>query len=219
MKIFFLIILFCSAVFAQEKLQLDNASKIYDVRVTVDSCRNGSSEGKLKVELFTKTGRKPFQTFNLGATAFSIDEVEMVNTKMLYDSQSIVFLEDYNFDGMEDLAIRDGNNGGYGGPSYQVYLFSPRSKKFVHNYALTDLNQGSYLGAMEVDKKKKVLQTLSKSGCCWHQTEEFAVVNDRPKKVFEETEDATVADEAKVKITTKKLVKGRWRTMVKYTAR
>lgn len=219
MKTLLLILFFCPAIFAQEKFELTNASKTYDVRITVENCENNSCEGKLKVELFTKTTHEPFQTFNLDATAFSVEEAESVNTKMLYDSQSVVFLEDYNFDGTPDLAIRDGNNGGYGGPSYQIYLFSPRTKKFVHNSALTHLNQDGYLGAMEVDKKKKVLRTFSKDGCCWHQTEEFAVVNNRSKKVFEETEDATAAVGAKVKITTKKFVKGRWRTSVKYVKR
>jgi len=219
MKKTLFILLFCSAAFAQEKFELKDASKIYDVTATVENCGNGSCDGQLKVELFKKTARKPFQTFKLDSTAFSIDEVELVNTKLLYDSQSVIFLEDYNFDGMPDLAIRDGNNGGYGGPSYQIYLFSPTVKKFVHNSAFTKLNQGVYLGAMEVDKKKKVLRVLSKSGCCWHQTEEFAVVKNSPKKVFEKTEDASIADDTKVKITTKKLVNNRWRTTVKYVER
>ncbi len=58
---------------------------------------------------------------------------------------------------------------------------------------MTDLAQGVYLGMFEIDKKKKVLRNFSKSGCCWHQTEEFAVIGNRPKKVLEITEDATVA--------------------------
>ncbi len=71
----------------------------------------------------------------------------------------------------------------------------------------------------EVDKKKKMLYANSKSGCCWHQTEGFAVAGNRPRKIFEETEDATIADEKKVKITTKKFVGGRWRARVKYVKR
>ena len=50
-------------------------------------------------------------------------------------------------------------------------------------------------------------------------TEEFLVVNDRPKKVLEIVEDATLADEKRVKITTKRLVGGRWRTTTKYVPR
>jgi biotin carboxylase len=70
-----------------------------------------------------------------------------------------------------------------------------------------------------VDKEKKTLETLDKSGCCWHLTERDRVVNDRPVKVFEEVEDATVADETKVKVTTKTLLNGKWRTSVKYVKR
>lgn len=84
-----------------------------------------------------------------------IEEAQMADTKLMYDYQSVVFIEDYNFDGTEDLAIRDGNNSGYGGPSYQIYLFSPRSKKFVHNQAFTDLAQNESLGMFEIDKKKE----------------------------------------------------------------
>jgi len=50
-------------------------------------------------------------------------------------------------------------------------------------------------------------------------TEEFAVVNNRPQKVLEIEEDATIANEKKVKITTKRLVNGRWRKTVRYVPR
>ena len=36
---------------------------------------------------------------------------------------------------------------------------------------------------------------------------------------FEEVEDATIPDEKKVKITTKNLVGGKWKTSVKYVKR
>lgn len=118
---------------------------------------------------------------------------------------------------MDDIAICDGANGSYGMPSYRIYLSSKAAKKFVYNAAFSRL--GTHLGMFEIDKTKKVLRTFDKSGCCWHITEEFAVVAGRPKKVFEETEDATIADETKVLITTKKLVGGRWLTSSKKVKR
>ncbi|MGI8789162.1 MAG: XAC2610-related protein [Pyrinomonadaceae bacterium] len=218
-KTFVLILLFCAAAFAQEKFEIKDASKNYNARVEVAHCKEGICEGKLKVSLFKKSQSKPFQVITLGSTEFMREEAQMSNTKMMYDYQSVVFFEDYNFDGAEDLAIRDGNNGGYGGPSYQIYLFSKAAGKFVRSPSLTNLAQGGSLGMFEVDKKKRVLRTFSKDGCCWHQTEEFSVINNRPKKVFEETEDATIPNEKKVKITAKKFVGGRWRTSVKYVKR
>ena len=70
-----------------------------------------------------------------------------------------------------------------------------------------------------VDKKKKTLETFDKSGCCWHITERYDVVGGRPRKIFDMVEDATIEDDTKIKITTKTLVKGKWRTKVKYEKR
>jgi hypothetical protein len=217
-RVILLILLLSASAYAQEVFQIKNASKLYDVQLKVENCQENSCDGAATFTVFKKGQSKPFQSFST-PTMFSKEETKRVNTKLRYDYQSVVFFEDYNFDGKEDLAIRDGNNGGYGGPSYQIYLFSPKTGKFVRSPAFTELNQGAYLGAVEVDKKKKVLRGFSKSGCCWHQTEEFSVVNDRPKKIYEYTEDASIADEKRVKLTTKRLVGGRWRTTVKYAKR
>lgn len=217
-KMLFLMLLFNISAFAQQKFDIKNASKSYDVRLEVAKCNDWKCEGDAKFSIFKKGQRKPFQVVKT-PTEFMIEEARRTNTKLMYDYQSAVFFEDYNFDGIEDLAIRDGNNGGYGGPSYQIYLFSPKSRKFVHNDPITDLNQGEYLGMMEVDKKKKVLRTFSKSGCCWHQTKEYAFINNRPKKVYEWTQDATIPDENNVQITTKRLIKGKWITSTKLVKR
>ena len=70
-----------------------------------------------------------------------------------------------------------------------------------------------------IDKEKKLLRTFDKSGCCWHITEQYSVVGNRPVKVFEEVEDVNIQDETKIKVTTKTLVGGRWKTSVKYVKR
>lgn len=209
-----LFLLLSVPVAAQHRFDIKKASKSYDIRLEVEKCDDSFCGGKATFTLFKKRQTKPFQTIKLGDTEFMVVEAEATNAKGMYDIQSAVFFEDYNFDGVDDLAVRDGNNGGYGGPSYQIYLFSAKQKKFVHNASLTDLNQGAYLGAMEVDKKKKVLRTFSKSGCCWHQTQEFKIVNNRPQKVYEFTEDAMAAD-GKVHIEIRRRVSGKWRVSKK----
>jgi hypothetical protein len=211
MKIPILLLLFLSIpVAAQTRFDIKKASKTYDVRLEVEKCDDSFCGGKATFTLFKKRQAKPFQTIRLEDTEFMLEEATLANAKQMYDAQSTVFFEDYNFDGIDDLAVRDGNNGGYNGPSYQIYLFSSTRKKFVRNISLTDLNQGGYLGMMEVDKKKHVLRTYSKSGCCWHQMQEFKVVNNRPYKVYEYTEDAMAAD-GKVHIETRKRIGGKWR--------
>ena len=118
---------------------------------------------------------------------------------------------------MEDVALCEGTQGSYGMPSYQVYLSSRTAGKFVYDKKFSAL--GKHLGMFTVDKEKKLLRTFDKSGCCWHITEEFSVVNNAPKKVFEEVEDAAFAEATKIKTITKKLVNGKWQTKVKMVAR
>lgn len=208
-----------SIVCAQKKFEIKNASRDYNVKLEVAKCDEAFCEGAAEFSLYRKGTGKLFQTIKLADTKFMPEEAQLKASKSMYDAQSVIFFEDYNFDGQADLAVRDGFNGGYGGPSYQIYLFSPKTQKFVHSLAFTNLAQGEYLGMFEVNKKTKTLQTFAKSGCCWHRTEEFKVAKNKPQKVLEITEDATIPDETKVKITTKKLVNGKWRTSVRRVKR
>lgn len=220
---FFPVLLFLlmlgSTVSAQKTFELKDASKYFDIKIVVESCEDGFCGGKASFSFYKKGRTAPYQVIEMDDTQIQLDENgnAQANVSMLYDNQSAVNVGDFNFDGMEDVAICDGANGSYGGPSYQVYLSSRSVGKFVFSRAFSDL--GSHLGMFEVDKEKKVLRIFDKSGCCWHVTEEYSVVKGRPVKIFIEEEDATISDETKVKITTKRLVKGKWQTTVKFVKR
>lgn len=217
-KIFLFVLLLSAPAFAQVKFEKGNASKNYNARIEVERCAEGTCDGRLKIELFKKASAKPFQVLHLDETEFAVEEAELTNARRRYDYQSMIFFEDYNFDGIEDLSIRDGNNGAYNGPSYQIYLFSPPRGKFVHSPAFTRLAQSEYLGMFEVDKKKRVIRVASKGGCCMHRKEEFRVVNNRLVKVFEIYEEVEFWKENvnRVRIETSRLIKGRWQTRVRY---
>jgi hypothetical protein len=203
----------------QKTFELKDASKYFDIKISVESCENGFCGGKALFSFYKKGSNSAYQVIKMEDTQIQLDESgnAQANISMLYDNQSAVNIDDFNFDGMEDIAICNGANGSYGGPSYQVYLSSKAAGKFVFDQKFSEL--GTHLGMFTVDKKKKVLRIFDKSGCCWHVTEEYSVVNNRPVKVFVEEEDATIADEKKVKITTKNLVKGKWQTKVKFVKR
>jgi hypothetical protein len=220
-KVLLTILLFSTCAVSQIKFEVKNASKLYDVVIEVEKCERQICDGRVTYTLFKKNSKQAFQEFKLDDTEFMLGDNDKpsVNVTRLYDEQSAVSFSDYNFDGIDDLSLCDGRNGGYGMPSYQIYLFSSRAKKFIHSEPFTELSQEGRLGMFEADAKRKRLRTLSKSGCCLHTIEEFAVVNNQPKKVLEIVEDATIADEKRVKITTRRLVNGRWRRTVKYVPR
>ena len=219
MKTILFLLILCSSAFAQKTFDLKNASQYFDIKITVAACDKSSCHGKAAFAFYKKGGKAPYQVIELPETYVELDEKGKpeVNKTLLYDKQSVVNIGDFNFDGMEDVAICEGTNGSYGMPSYQVYLSSRAVGKFVYDKKFSAL--GKHLGMFEIDKKRKILQTFDKSGCCWHITEEFSVVNNAPKKVFEEVEDAAFAEATKIKTITKKLVKGKWQTKVKMVAR
>jgi hypothetical protein len=213
------LLLFSISAFGQRTFDLKDASKYFDIKATVEKCDDGFCSGKATFSFFKKGGTVPYQVIELDDTQVQLDDSgqALVNTTLLYDAQSVVNIGDFNFDGMEDVAICNGANGSYGGPSYNIYLSSRTAKKFVYSAAFSKLAE--HLGMFEVNKQKKQLTTFDKSGCCWHITERYDVVAGKPRKIFEEVEDATIGDEKRVKVTTKTLVGGKWKTTVKYVKR
>jgi hypothetical protein len=213
------VLLFSTSAFAQHEFVLKNASKFFDIKIKVEKCDDGSCSGEASFSFFKKGGTVPYQTIEMADTYIELGEggKPNVNKTLLYDDQSVVDVGDFNFDGMEDVAICNGANGSYGMPSYDIYLSSRGAKKFVYSAAFSDL--GAHLGMFSVDAKKKTLETFDKSGCCYHVTERYKVVNNKPVKFFEEIEDATISSGTKTKVTTKTLVNGKWKTTVKYVKR
>lgn len=149
-------------------------------------------------------------------------------TKMFQDSDWIrvepdtttyegtpIYFDDFNFDGNEDIAVRNGNRGAYASPSFDVYLFHAPRKCFVLSKELTKIASEN-LGIFEIDTKQKRLITQTKSGCCWHLERKYEIVRgNNIRKVFEEEHDALSFTNGFVKITTRTLVKGRWKILVK----
>ena len=200
---------------AQKTFSLKNASKNFDVKIEVEKCENGFCEGKAAFSLFKKDAKSPFQIIRLENTNIWLDEngQAQANVTLLYDEQSAVNFSDFNFDGLEDIAVCDGTNGSYGMPSYQVYLYSKQTGKFVKNNALTKLASEN-LGMFEIDKKKRTIETFDKSGCCWHETTRYKFVNNRFVKIYVFTEDASRGDD-KVRLITETLVGKKWKKTTK----
>lgn len=86
-----------------------------------------------------------------------------VNIVQLYGEYSplillILILMIFNFKGSEDLAIRNGHEGPYGGPPYDVYVFHKTKNKFVSSEDLSALTYEN-LDMFEVDSKRKRMIT------------------------------------------------------------
>lgn len=218
-RIFSIIIfafLMSNAIFAQKIFLLKNASKNFDVKISIAACEEDICEGETTFYLFKKNKTKPFQTIEMANSYLELgdDQKPTANLIELYGmNNSGIIFEDYNFDGLQDIAVRNGNDGAYNGPSYDVLLFSKTKKRFVVDKYLTELASNN-LGMFTVDKKKKTIETFTKSGCCWHQTTRYQIVSDRPKKVYVFTEDATAGEFVTLKTETLK-PNGKWKRTTK----
>lgn len=211
-----LIFLACiGSAFAQSSFRLNDASRNVDIGIDVGKAPDRFALPSATYKFYRKGAKTPFQTV-------SVSRIEMwdvepkANVTLLYDDQSVVNFGDFNFDGVEDVALNDGKGGGYGMPSYRVYLYSNRLRRFVLSRPVTRINQAGNLGFMEIDRKKRMLYRYTKSGCCWHQTEGFSVMNGLPRKVYELTEEVLISNPKVVQVTTYKLVRGKWRKWVKH---
>ncbi|MBE0391226.1 FG-GAP repeat protein [Flavobacterium sp. PL002] len=214
--IFLLLLLIPSYIICQTKFTVKNGSKIYNAAMTVN-CADGNCSGEGTITITRKEDKSFKQVLSSEDLYFDLnkDQKPTVNIIQLYNEQSPLIFEDFNFDGHEDLAIRNGNNSGYGGPSYDVYVFNITKTKFVLSKELTALAFEN-LGMFQTDTKRKRIITFAKSGCCWHITTEYEIVPMKGlHKVYELEEDAMNDAGNSVIVTTRKWINNKLKTEVK----
>lgn len=148
--------------------ELPNVSEKFNVIVTIENCSENQCNGKATVDIYDKSSMKKYQTLSSGNFYVDLNE----NRKPALDSlkNSVVF-DDFNFDGAEDVAIRNGSNN-QGNPFFEVYLNDASTQQLVLNDEFTDLVR-SNSGMFAVDSHLKRITAYLKNGCCWSLTSEY----------------------------------------------
>lgn len=80
--------------------------------------------------------------------------------------------------------------GPYGGETYGVFVFDPRTRRYTEAPALSALTR-DYSGMFVADAKQRRLVASSKSGCCINWVSEFLVKELEP--VLYSTETVTIS--------------------------
>jgi hypothetical protein len=206
----FILVAIGQLYFSQSNFEIKEGSKQFDAKITVQNCEGDTCSGEGIIKLINKKSKKVFQTLKSDDLYFYLnkDQQPSVNVIQLYNEQSPLIFDDFNFDGSEDIAVRNGNQSGYGGPSYDIYVYNSTKKQFVPSEGLTALAYEN-LGMFQTDQKRKRIITFAKSGCCWHITTEYAVIPKKGlQKVYELEEDAMGGDH--VTVTTRNLIHNKW---------
>lgn len=218
-KAIFLLLLISASVFAQERKSIslvDFSDKYSGKLLEDDDPYNDVEENCILILYDKKTNKEVFSAYAFD-TVFQSDDYfsskELnVNVKELpYGEQSVLIFEDFNFDGVEDIAVRTGYFSCYGGPSYDVYLAT--KKGFKKSESFSEL-ASSNCGMFAVDYEKKQLETMTKSGCCWHQFSKYVVENDIvvPIEILEEQYMGMLVDYTLFKRVNGKMVKSTYQT-------
>jgi len=181
---------------AQESYDLIDFSDEFSGKIIVDDNQENSDlETNCTLNIYQKKSGKLVFSKPAFYSEYDFEDSKVKSNiqQIPYGEQSILIYEDFNFDGKEDIALRTGNYSCYGGPSFEIYLADKNG--FTYNESFTELGS-NYCGMFTVDDEKKQLQTMTKSGCCWHQFSTYVVENNQaiPIEIIEESYSGIFAD-------------------------
>lgn len=120
-----------------------------------------------------------------------------------------IIVADVDLDGDEDVSVLTGRRGAYGSPSYTVFLRDQAGTAFVQSKPFSDLTV-DHLGMFTMEAGK--IRAFTKSGCCVHIDETYALDNDRPKLVEVVTRTSASAG-APEKVEVKRIIDGQLRVV------
>lgn len=173
---------------AQQKFLITGFSDRYEGQLEIAKGFEEEVFKKGRISIIEIETKKKLFTIESDELTYDLDEGGKVKTNVSeipYGEQSIIISGDFNFDGRPDLAVMDGQNSCYHGPSFQIYLET--GKGLLHSEGFTRLAQ-EYCGIFSVNEDEKTISTITKSGCCWHEFSEFKVEDNIPvaTKIYEE---------------------------------
>lgn len=202
MKPLLLFLLAVSAAARGEAFVITDMPHGWQAEWTVAGCTEAACGGASRLSL--NTGRIR-QTFALADTDFPPPDA---GSKQLPYRQSPLVVDDFNFDGLPDVALNNGNNGLYRSPSYAVYLQNTAGR-FALSQDFSDLTLTG-MGLFQTDAARQVLITTAKVGCCVHLREEWAVLpNGKLQDIRRTTRDSTAP--GKIEITEEIRQHGHWK--------
>lgn len=153
-KFIWLLLSLCLATSIQaNRFQLEKGD--WMAKIQVAKCDEYACTGNSTIEL--NTG-KHIQTFHQDDSSFY-----RKNKNEPFQFDDFLNTADYNFDGLLDIAVSQGNYGSYGSPIYDIYV-QTRSGKFILSDELTELASSDFIGLPEVDSKNQALKAFRKIG-------------------------------------------------------
>lgn len=184
-----ILILLPIIAFSQQRYDISRFSDTYVATLVIEPGYEEEVFKKGSIAIYASGNGKKLLTVQSDELAFDLNRDGEVSTNVAipYGEQSLIISEDFNFDGIKDLAVMDGQFSCYHGPSYKIYL--TKREKLVYSPEFSRLAH-EYCGMFQLDKTDKTIHTFQKSGCCWHEYSTFEVVEGKPFEVLVKEVDA-----------------------------
>ncbi|WP_237275224.1 XAC2610-related protein [Tenacibaculum ovolyticum] len=187
--LFFIISITTINTFSQTNFIISSFSDKYKGMITLEKSLKDEIIKKGKTTIIDLKTNKKVIEIKSNALHVNIDKRNAITTnalKLPYPDQNIIIYQDFNFDGINDLAILDGTYSCYGSPTYQIYLETKQGLK--HSPEFTRLAQ-EYCGMFKPNYKNKTIHTMMKSGCCRFTDTYFKIISNSPKPFLIVKED------------------------------
>jgi hypothetical protein len=186
--------------------KITHASKNYSFTIEPSDAKSTQQNVKILVKRVNED--KPLQEIQSASCNYSMND----STKLpsVNDEKGIqaLIVNDFNFDGFEDLAVQNGEPVGLQATHrYDIYLYSGGKNNFELNKDLTKLAEQ---GMFNVDIPNKQLSIFYVSGCCYHETKKYEVKNNVPVWFYSEVLNETGKD-PEIQAYTKTLINGKWK--------
>ncbi len=164
-----ILVLSSLSIFGQTEYTIDNFSDKYYAKFIIEKDVENNNKNFIKgtVIIFSKLSKK-----------------KIISVPSYYEPD--IISQDFDFDGIKDLAVMDRGSSCYGGPTYQIFL--EKKNQLIHSPEFTRLAQ-EYCGMFQIDPETKTIKTSTKSGYCWHEFSTFKIINDIPKPILIVVED------------------------------
>lgn len=179
------------------RFDFSRVSTNYDISLRMlKKCDVRSSQGGFVCEepgvvYISKKGQTtPMFITTMNNIILSLHKTEAAsgNKPVTYGTDWTVRVADFNFDGEEDIAVFNGNNGPYKSDTYDIYLKLPGQDNFQFSQELTGLSYDS-LGLFKVDKKRRRLISAEKTGYTYSALTEYQVIDNKPVPTIKKIDD------------------------------
>ena len=173
---------------AQIEVRIDDFSDSYYAIVRIKEVDKNEIFKPASVHLIEARTNRELVKIDAEEIVLNLPDNSASRLNIPYARQSVIIYEDFNFDGVKDLALQDGQESCYHQSSYDIYL--DKGDRLLFNESLTELAH-YHCGMFQVDRDRSRLITHAKSGCCYHEVSEYIMQNDQAVLRQQTIEDGT----------------------------